>query len=323
VAAEGIAGCRYPVGRWRTCLTYIQRGVDARSDSRSGRNRWILRWRAGAFRTFRVRARERRKSFGIAATRSRTAEETFLVPVTANDDARQFDAVDLAIVAVKTYSLAEIAPAARWSAENGALISPPLNGVEITDRLIERGIPKENVLGGLTTISAERTSPGIFERHGKVQTNRRMRPQWEQTGRLQMMKRIAVWFIETSSEVLLLGVVLTLLLGHDQHEFLKDVLLYGSGIGLLFFSTGYLLTTVAVRAFWKGRSLWLYPAIATVLFVIHFEIMNMGVGGAFEPSTRLRVRVAGACIVLACTFVGSLALRQWTTVNRKQFEAQP
>jgi len=29
---------------------------------------------------------------------------------------------------------------------------------------------KENVLGGLTTISAERTSPGIFERHhGKVQ----------------------------------------------------------------------------------------------------------------------------------------------------------
>jgi hypothetical protein len=138
-----------------------------------------------------------------------------------------------------------------------------------------------------------------------------------------MMKRIAVWFIEMSSEVLLLGVVLTLLLGHDQHEFLKDVFLYGSGIGLLFFSTGYLLTTVAVRAFWKGRSLWLYPAIATVLFFIHFEIMNMGVGGAFEPSTRLRVRVAGACIVLACTFVGSLALRRWTTVNSKQFEAQP
>jgi len=36
-----------------------------------------------------------------------------------------------------------------------------------------------------------------------------------------MMKRIAVWFIETSSEVLLLGVVLTLQLGHDRHEFLK------------------------------------------------------------------------------------------------------
>jgi 2-dehydropantoate 2-reductase len=99
----------------------------------------------------------------------RTPERTFLVPVTASDDVRQFDPVDLAIVAVKTYSLAEIAPAARWSAENGALILPLLNGVDIADRLMERGIPKEKVLGGLTTISAERTSPGIFERHGKVQ----------------------------------------------------------------------------------------------------------------------------------------------------------
>jgi len=99
----------------------------------------------------------------------RTPERTFLVPVTASDDVRQFDPVDLAIVAVKTYSLAEIAPAAQWLAENGALILPLLNGVDIADRLMERGIPKENVLGGLTTISAERTSPGIFERHGKVQ----------------------------------------------------------------------------------------------------------------------------------------------------------
>ncbi|MGA7629704.1 MAG: 2-dehydropantoate 2-reductase [Terriglobales bacterium] len=99
----------------------------------------------------------------------RTPEETFLVPVTASDDIRRFDAVDLAIVAVKAYSLAEIVPAARWSAEKGALILPLLNGVDIADRLIERGIPKEDVLGGLTTISAERTNPGIFERHGEIQ----------------------------------------------------------------------------------------------------------------------------------------------------------
>ncbi|MGB0122090.1 MAG: hypothetical protein WBP63_01570, partial [Silvibacterium sp.] len=74
-----------------------------------------------------------------------------------------------------------------------------------------------------------------------------------------MMKRIAVWFIETASEVLLLGLVLTLLLGHDQHAFLKDVLIYSSGISLLFFSTGYLLTTLVARAVLKGRGWWLYP----------------------------------------------------------------
>ena len=99
---------------------------------------------------------------------ARTPEETFLVPVKASDDVRQFDPVDLAIVVVKTYSLAEVAPAAQWLAQSGALILPLLNGVDIADRLMERGVPKENVLGGLTTISAERTSPGIFERHGKV-----------------------------------------------------------------------------------------------------------------------------------------------------------
>lgn len=127
-----------------------------------------------------------------------------------------------------------------------------------------------------------------------------------------MMKRIAVWFIETASEVLLLGLVLTLLLGHDQHAFLKDGLIYSSGISLLFFSTGYLLTTIVARAALKGRGWWLYPAIATSLFFIHFEIMNVSLRGAFEPSTRFRVRVAGACIVFVCTVVGTLALWRWT-----------
>ncbi len=132
-----------------------------------------------------------------------------------------------------------------------------------------------------------------------------------------MMKRIAVWFIETASEVLLLGLVLTLLLGHDQHAFLKDVLIYSSGISLLFFSTGYLLTTVIVRAVWKGRQSWLYPAVAVALFFIHFEIMNLGMRGAFEPPTRFRVQVAGACIVFVCTLVGTVALRRWTATENE------
>jgi hypothetical protein len=67
-----------------------------------------------------------------------------------------------------------------------------------------------------------------------------------------ILKRLAVWLIETSLEVLLLGLVLTLLLGHDQHAFLKDVLIYSSGIVLLFFTTGYLLTTTVARAVWRA-----------------------------------------------------------------------
>jgi hypothetical protein len=75
--------------------------------------------------------------------------------------------------------------------------------------------------------------------------------------------------------------------------------------------TGYLLSTAVVRALWRGQTLWSYPAVAAVLFFIHFEIMNFGVGGAYEPKDRLRIRVAGALIVIACTFVGTLLLRRW------------
>ncbi len=113
--------------------------------------------------------------------------------------------------------------------------------------------------------------------------------------------------------MLLLGLVLTLLLGHDQHAFLKDVFIYSAGVSLLFFSTGYLLTTVIVRAVWKGRRSWLYPAVATALYFIHFEIMNVGVRGAFAPADRFRIRIIGAFVVLVCTSLGTLALRKWTS----------
>ncbi len=104
------------------------------------------------------------------------------------------------------------------------------------------------------------------------------------------------------------SVVLALLLGHDQHAFLKDLLIYSSGIVLLFFTTGYFLTTMLARTLWRGQTLWSYSGVAAALFLIHFEVMNVGLGGAFEPSDRLRVRVLGTCIVLACTLAGSLAL---------------
>jgi 2-dehydropantoate 2-reductase len=51
----------------------------------------------------------------------------------------------------------------------GALIIPLLNGVDIADRLIALGVPADQVVGGLTTISAARIGPGIFERRSAFQ----------------------------------------------------------------------------------------------------------------------------------------------------------
>ena len=100
---------------------------------------------------------------------ARTPEGSFVVRVHAEEDVKRLGRADWVIVAVKTYSLASVAPAAQYLARNGALIVPLLNGVDIADRLVELGVPKENVIGGLTTISAFRVSPGIFERQGTVQ----------------------------------------------------------------------------------------------------------------------------------------------------------
>jgi 2-dehydropantoate 2-reductase len=95
--------------------------------------------------------------------------ETFTAQVQASDNAKDFGAVECAILAVKNYSLAEIAPAAALLAAQGALIVPLLNGVEVVDRLVSCGVPRTQLLGGLTAISVVRIAPGIFERRSPFQ----------------------------------------------------------------------------------------------------------------------------------------------------------
>ena len=99
----------------------------------------------------------------------RTPDQTFVVKVKAVETPQQFRPVDCGIVAVKAYSLSDVAPAVRHLAEDGALILPLLNGVDIADRLVELGVPKNSVLGGLTTISAARIAPGVFDRRSAFQ----------------------------------------------------------------------------------------------------------------------------------------------------------
>src|SRR5438270_1787506 len=99
----------------------------------------------------------------------RTPEDSFTVRVHASDNVEEFRAVDCALVAVKNYSLAEIAPAAAFLAGQGALIVPLLNGVEVVDQLVANGVPQAQLVGGLTAISVVRTAPGVFERRSSFQ----------------------------------------------------------------------------------------------------------------------------------------------------------
>jgi 2-dehydropantoate 2-reductase len=99
----------------------------------------------------------------------RTPEGTFRSAVEAAGSPEEIGGADYTILAVKNYSLPEIAPAARFLAERGAVIVPLLNGVDVAERLIEQGVPEERVLGGLTEISAARIAPGVVERRSSFQ----------------------------------------------------------------------------------------------------------------------------------------------------------
>src|SRR5258706_14914596 len=105
-----------------------------------------------------------RDAFASRGIEVRMPDETFVASVEASDDPSALTGSEFAIVSVKGYSLAEVAPAAKLLAESGATVLPLLNGVEAADRLVAAGVPRASLLGGLTEISALRVAPGLVQR---------------------------------------------------------------------------------------------------------------------------------------------------------------
>lgn len=128
---------------------------------------------------------------------------------------------------------------------------------------------------------------------------------------MRILKRLAIWLMEVGLQAVLLGLLLIGLYGHDKFRFGRDLLVYTDSILVMFFLTGYLLTTAILRVLWKGRTFWLYPVIAMALFLFHFELLNLGIGGAFAPPDRTRVLLAGMCAAAITTLCGTLVLQRW------------
>jgi hypothetical protein len=132
------------------------------------------------------------------------------------------------------------------------------------------------------------------------------------------LKRLAIWLLETTCEAILLGLFLVRSYGPDRRGFAGDLRFVMAGIALFSFTTGYLLTTAIARVVWAGgRRLWLYSALAASLFMVHVQILFL-VAGGWASGDRIRVRLTGLCIVLACTYCGSYILRRWIGANRRQ-----
>jgi hypothetical protein len=137
---------------------------------------------------------------------------------------------------------------------------------------------------------------------------------------MRILKRLAVWLLEMVLQAVLLGLVLIGLYGHDRFSFARGLLIYADSIFVFFFLTGYLLTTAIARAVWKSRTLWLYSIVAAILFVLHFALLNVGLGGAFAPHDRKIVVIAGPVVAFLTTLAGTIAVRRWTAIERSSLE---
>jgi 2-dehydropantoate 2-reductase len=136
------------------------------------------------------------------AIRSRGLEvrepgDVWTVQVTATDDPAQLPPSDLAVIAVKSYSLPEVAPVARRLAEAGAIVLPLLNGVEAFESLAELGVAPDRMLAGLTVISVERTAPGIITRKSEF---RRVVVGEREGGASERAQRVAQVFREAGAD---------------------------------------------------------------------------------------------------------------------------
>jgi len=100
----------------------------------------------------------------------RTAEGSSIVQIGATDRVDDLSAADFAILGVKSYSLDSIGPIIQEVAAKVTAIVPFLNGVETTERLLAMGIPRIEILGGVTRISVARVQPGVVERRGQFQS---------------------------------------------------------------------------------------------------------------------------------------------------------
>jgi hypothetical protein len=138
----------------------------------------------------------------------------------------------------------------------------------------------------------------------------------DESAEIRISKRMVVWLLERSCEVLLLYPLLyifsTLFYGPTRGKTsAREVIFILVGISVLFMAkSGYLLTTAILRILWTNRTPWLHPAISVALFLIHLQVFFFATGGV-NLSERLAIRAGGACIVFSCTFVGGYVLRSW------------
>jgi hypothetical protein len=125
-----------------------------------------------------------------------------------------------------------------------------------------------------------------------------------------ILKRVAVWLLETLCGCLLLGLFVEVSFVPVRQSFMSDVQWLAFVIGGMSITAGYALTSAIFRMAWNNQGSRMYPVVAGALFLIHSQIFFIAAGGV-NKSERWSIQAAGACVVFVCTFLGTIGLRKW------------
>ena len=122
---------------------------------------------------------------------------------------------------------------------------------------------------------------------------------------MRFFKRLLLWLLEVVLQALLMGSLMVLMFGHDPQALIKDLAIYSLAVSYMFFMTGFVLTSFIARVALFRRTAGFYSLLCTLLFILHFELLNISIGGAFAPSDRHKLFVKGAIGVFLITLATS------------------
>jgi hypothetical protein len=131
------------------------------------------------------------------------------------------------------------------------------------------------------------------------------------------LKRIAIFLVELSLEAILLGSVLGALVSH-QLGLLNGMLGSIIAVPVILGLHGYYIWRILAVTARASKIGWLYPVAATSVFIAHVLYIVLRFKSDLSPVAQamsLPFLIGGACVVLACSLAGSLALRKWAPAS--------
>lgn len=127
-------------------------------------------------------------------------------------------------------------------------------------------------------------------------------------------ERLVTWMIEIIIQAFAFSVLILEVGKLDRTIGIIDIVVGCVPVLYIFCVSGYVVTTIIIRVFLIRQNSWLSAICVTLLFLIHFEVLNHFIvsGGVADSSDRTFIRIIGSCITFLTTFAGAFALKRWT-----------